>query len=108
MAARLPEMREADMILAIEQIIEAWKIIEALRAPEGAEVTMICDNPDFNGQPNSAIEVCDDWTGWDTKRFTGDTVLDALRAAYLASRHGQPPEKPPMSAAQFEDNLKRC
>jgi hypothetical protein len=91
--------------LTVEQIIEAWKIIEALRAPEAAEVTLICDNPDFNGQPNSAIEVCDDWTGWETKRFTGDTVLDALRAAYLASR--QPSEKPQMSAAQFEDNLKR-
>lgn len=96
------------MSLTVEQIIEAWKIIEALRSPEGAEVTLICDNPDFNGQPNSAIEVCDDWTGWDTKRFTGDTVLDALRTAYLTSRHERPPEQPPMSCAQFEDNLKRC
>lgn len=82
------------MTLNVEQIVEAWNIIEALRTPEGAEVTLICDNPDFNSQPNSAIEVCDDWTGWETKRFGGDTVLDALRAAYLASRHGMPPQVP--------------
>lgn len=64
--------------------IEAWSIIEQLRAPEGAQVTMICDNPDFGMGPNSGVEVIDDWTNWKTKRFDGDNVLYALRAAKAA------------------------
>lgn len=60
---------------------EAWDLVDKLRAPEGHAITLICDNPDFNGQPNCAIEVCGDWTDWQAKRFTGDTVMEALRKA---------------------------
>lgn len=60
---------------------EALSLINVLRGPEGHAVTLLCDNPDFNGQPNCAIEVTGDWTGWAPRRFTGDTVLLALRAA---------------------------
>jgi len=67
-----------------EAMVEAWSLIETLRAPEGHSVTLMCDNPDFNGQPNCAIEVCGDWTNWHPKRFTGETVLDALRSARAA------------------------
>lgn len=63
---------------------ECWSIAEQLREPEGAEVILLCDNPDFNGQPNNAIEICDSWTQWTNKRFTGDTMLDCLRAALRA------------------------
>lgn len=64
--------------------VRAWNLVEALRAPEGHSVTLVCDNPDFNGQPNCAIEVCGNWTDWEQKRFTGETVLDALREAHAA------------------------
>jgi hypothetical protein len=64
--------------------IEAWNLLEALRASEGSAVTLVCDNPDFNDQPNNKIEVCADWTGWDDQTFTGDTILEALRAAHAA------------------------
>lgn len=64
-----------------DQKIEAWNLIEALRTPEGHSVTLMCDNMDSNGRPNCAVEVCADWTGWEPCRFTGDTILDALRAA---------------------------
>jgi hypothetical protein len=57
---------------------EAWRLVENLRAPEGHSITLLCDNPDFNGQPNCAIEVCAEWTNWEPKRFTGDTILAAL------------------------------
>jgi len=71
------------------EAIEAWSLVEKLRAPEGNEVVLLCDNADFGGA-NSAIEVCADWTGWDHKRFTGDTVLKALRVAAAAIPAEQP------------------
>lgn len=67
-----------------DEKVRAWNLVEALRAPEGHIVTLICDNPDFNGQPNSAVECRGDWTDWDDQRFTGDTILDALQAAHAA------------------------
>ena len=78
----------------IAEAIEEWNkrakpdprlaLIEALRADEGSSVTILCDNPDFNGQPNCAIEVNGDWTDWKDRRFTGDTVLDCLQKAHTA------------------------
>lgn len=66
--------------------LESWAIIEQLRAPEGASVTLICDNPDFDMGANSAVEVNDYWTGHENVRFEGDTVLEALRVALKASK----------------------
>lgn len=63
--------------------LECWSIVEQLRAPEGAQVTLICDNPDFNEQPNSAVEIIDDWTGWKATRFQGESILECLRGAKL-------------------------
>lgn len=65
---------------------ECWSIVEALRAPEGAEVCLFCDNPDVGMGANNALEVCDDWTEWRHVRFEGDTILEALRAALRASK----------------------
>lgn len=62
--------------------------INDLRANEGASVNIPCDNPD--GPPNNAIEVCDEWTGWEPRRFEGDTLLRALNAA-LAAREAVTP-----------------
>lgn len=61
-----------------------WRIVERLREGEGHSITFLCDNPDFNGQPNSAVECCGDWTNWVTRRFTGDTPYRAVEAAFLA------------------------
>jgi hypothetical protein len=63
---------------------EAWPLIEALRAPEGHSVTLVCDNPDFGPGPNAKVIVCGDWTGWDAREYPGDTVLDALKTAHAA------------------------
>ena len=63
---------------------EVLVAINKLRAEEGNSVSIMCDNPDFNGQPNNAVECCGDWTDWDDRRFTGDTLLAALQAAVAA------------------------
>lgn len=62
---------------------EIVRLINVLRADEGDSVTILCDNPDFNGQPNCAIICNGDWTGWVDKRFAADTVLDALSMAMV-------------------------
>lgn len=59
---------------------EALQLIEILRVGEGASVTLLCDNPGFDG-PNNAVEVADDWTDWQPMRFTGETLTHALRSA---------------------------
>lgn len=77
----------AETMNAFPQILatlESWSIVEQLRAGEGAAIEICCDNPDFNGQPNSVVVVYDDWTDWQEQRFTGDTVLECLRAALAA------------------------
>lgn len=66
----------------IVDAIEAWWLLNVLRSNEGATIEIVCPNPDFNGQPNEVVDVTDDWTLWKPRRFGGDTLLDALRAAY--------------------------
>ena len=41
---------------------EIVRLIQLLRADEGDSVTLLCDNPDFNGQPNCAVVCNGDWT----------------------------------------------
>jgi len=65
-----------------EEKIEAWNLVDALRAPEGDSVTLLCDNPD--GPPNNAIECNGDWTDWNDRRFSGETILECLREAHSA------------------------
>jgi hypothetical protein len=55
--------------------------IDLLREDEGSSVTFICDNPDFNGQPNAAVICSGEWTGWQDRRFAADTVIGCLRMA---------------------------
>lgn len=66
----------------IVDAIEAWWLLNALRANEGATIEIACSNPDFNGQPNEVVEVIDDWTDWKPRKFGGETLLDALRAVF--------------------------
>ena len=71
----------AEVIEELSAAAEIARLIDVLRAGEGDSVEILCDNPDFNGQPNCAIVCCGDWTGWLHKRFAADTVLDALSMA---------------------------
>lgn len=73
---------------------EAWRQIERLaaivdplnrlREDEGNSVTFICPNPDFNGEPDEAIEVSAEWTNWEPRRFTGQSLAECLKAAEKA------------------------
>ena len=76
----------------LEHATEIVRLIELLRADEGDSVTILCDNPDFNGQPNCAIECCGDWTGWLHKRFAADTLLDTLSMAVTERQLPSPRE----------------
>ena len=68
------------------------KLLHGLRGGEGSSVTLLCDNPDFNGQPSNAIEVCGEWTNWEDRRFTGDTLHAAVLNAYRAILSAAPKE----------------
>lgn len=61
--------------------LEILALINALRADEGASVEILCDNPDFNGQPDRAIVVVGDWTDYQAKRFGADSLVECLRDA---------------------------
>jgi hypothetical protein len=62
-----------------DDVVEAWSIIDQLRANEGDSIEICYDNPDFGG-PNCVIVVRNSWDV-DGQNFYGDTVLDCLRAA---------------------------
>lgn len=86
LAFRIRRALDCDPILAtgLSEAVRAWQFCNELRADEGSGVELLCDNPDFNGQPNNAVVCCGDWTGWDEQRFTGDTIVEALRNAHQA------------------------
>lgn len=76
------------------------EMLLALRKDEGNSVTLLSDNPDFNGQPSNAIECCGAWTGWKDRRFTGDTLRAAVLAAYKAL--STPPATPALGLIEGE------
>lgn len=63
---------------------ETLDLMDSLRDEEGHALTLFCDNGDFNGQPDAAIEVCGDWTDWAPKTFAGPNLLACLRSANKA------------------------
>jgi hypothetical protein len=65
---------------------EIWGIIADLTEGEGNTVTVLCPNPDFNGQPNYAIECCGDWTDWQDRRFAHDSRIECFRMAWAAHK----------------------
>lgn len=73
--------RSERMTLEEENLLKCWDIINELREDEPSSVCLINDNPDFNGLPNCAVDVSGTWTDYKEKRFTGDTLLEALNAA---------------------------
>lgn len=67
-------------------LADDFEPLNELRRDEGSSVTLLCDNPDFNGQPNNAVVCNGAWTNWEDRRFTGDTIGHAIRAALDAYR----------------------
>jgi hypothetical protein len=59
--------------------------INVLNEDEGSGVNILAANPDFRW-PNNAIEVTGEWTNWQTVRYEGDSVLQALEKAVEAKR----------------------
>ncbi|GAA2887730.1 hypothetical protein GCM10010837_47010 [Aminobacter niigataensis] len=79
--------RVIDLIEANNRYLQEarnWRIVEQLRAAEGHSVQILCDNPDFNGQPNCKVLCCGDWTDWHDELFTGASIDEALGNAIVA------------------------
>lgn len=75
--------------------------INVLRENEGDSVTIPCDNPDFDG-PACYVESVAEWTGWEPRRFVGETLTSALQAALKAkgnsnAQEGEDPQGPPQN-----------
>lgn len=70
-----------DLAAGVVESVGIIACLERLRANEGATVTFLCDNPDFDMLPDRTVVVCDDWTGWEDRRFGGNSLLEALQAA---------------------------
>lgn len=66
------------------EAIEIWRCIEILTDGEGDTVIVLCANPDFNGQPNYAIECNGFWTDWQDRRFADDRQVECFRLAIRA------------------------
>lgn len=81
--------------------IESMRLINALRSQEGDDVLILCDNPD--GPPNNVVECCGSWTRWGSRRFTGETLLDALSAAYIEYQRDAALPSTPREAGQVGD-----
>ena len=67
-----------------EAVPHRWKgvipLIEQITVEEGASVTFVCANPDFNGLPNEAVTVFQG-EDWQEVTYRDDTLADCLRAA---------------------------
>ena len=108
-AGRIADAILADQALLLRKQDEDWnirKFIDFLRADEGNSVTLLCDNPDFNGQPNCAVECNGYWTNWQDRRFAADTLEGALELAYFECRQWRenpPPEVSPDPLPAYAD-----
>lgn len=58
--------------------------INVLRGNEGAMIMIVSSNREGCGPDNELIEVCDDWTGWNYRRFTGTTLAECFTRALAA------------------------
>lgn len=64
------ELAALENVAAFSQPTSA--MIQALRAEEGDQINLLCDNPE--GPPNNAVECCGAWTDWLDRRFEGETL----------------------------------
>lgn len=65
-------------------------VLERLVEQEGASVTFFCENPDGEGPNNHAVEVSDDWTNYQERRFYGHSRFEALCKAEDARIEARP------------------
>jgi hypothetical protein len=68
------------------EAVAIWRTIEILTDGEGDTVAVLSPNPDFNGQPNYAIDCCGHWTNWENRRFAADTQIECFVLALQAFR----------------------
>lgn len=72
--------------ISLEAVL-AMHAINELRAEEGSAVTILCSNPEpVSRDQEETIVVCASWTGWNEMRFAGETVHEALVAAFTAKQ----------------------
>lgn len=77
---RIDDARKEEMKRQIDGS-NILRLIDLLRAEEGDGVTINSSNVGFSDLPNEAIDCVGDWTDWQERRFTGNTLLEALQAA---------------------------
>lgn len=80
-------MTESEIAEASRILREGAAIIDGiniLRSTEGATVTICSSNREGFGPDNELIEVCDDWTEWEDRRFKGHTLYECVTAALAA------------------------
>jgi len=65
----------------LDRCYQIVAMINELREHEASVVIICCENPDFNGGPDNVIDCEGYWTGWQTKRYGGATLDEALASA---------------------------
>lgn len=77
--------------------VDRWtgviELIEQITAEEGASVTFVGSNPDFNGMPNEAVTVIQG-EDWQDVTYRADTLADCLRAALAHKGENTRPAAP--------------
>jgi len=81
----LPAIEAAVEWLERERLLLIVEPLNRLRFNEGASVLIPCDNRKVFG-PQNSIKVIDEWTGWKSQEFTGNTLAEALAAAESAKK----------------------
>ena len=74
--------------------------LNELRAPEGNTVLFVCDNPDFNDNPDAIIEV-------NGERFGGKNIAECLQKAVTEHRQQKLCLKQPPDMLLFVASSKR-
>lgn len=67
----------------LQRSLSIVKMIEFLRADEGEDVTILCQNPDGN---EHSVEASGDWNKFIPTRFTAPTLEEALGLAVHAKQ----------------------
>ena len=68
----------------VERLQKQINNLDILREEEGSSVLIPCDNPEFGGDPACYVEVAAEWTVWQSLRFPGESLAEALENAVEA------------------------
>lgn len=74
--------KEQDMC---DECVAICNAIGELNADEASGVNILSANADFDG-PNNVIEVTAEWTNWQSIRYEGNNVREALEKAVEEKR----------------------